>query len=206
MGGGKGGDATDNPYAGVMAKMGKEIFSETDPMRTSIINSLGGFMGLTDPMTMETGLGKNKQETTFDWLYDKYGSTNFPSQYSPVYNAAKSGIENSYTQGKNNLIGTLPGGGAKIEALSNLEGQRMGNYSNLNSSIATDLYNKAYGLATGVAPSQASNLLGSASGTYQSGLNTNAMSAAQQQSSLMQMFGSLGTGAGMMAGGKSGGK
>ena len=206
MGGGKGGDATDNPYAAAMAKMGKEIFAETDPMRTSIINSLGGFMGLTEPMTMTTGSGKNKKDTTFDWLYDKYGSTNFPSLYSPVYNAAKSGIENAYTQGKNNLIGTLPSGGAKIEALSNLEGQRMGGYQNLSSSIASDLYNKAYGLATGIAPSQASNMLGNASGTYQSGLNTNAQTAAQEQSSLMQMFGSLGTGAGLMAGGKAGGK
>jgi len=205
-GGGKsGGGSTDNPYAATMAKMGKEIFGETDPMRTAMINSLGGFMGLTEPMTMTTGLGKNKQDTTFDWLYDKYGSTNLPSQYSPVFNAARSGIENAYTQGKNNLIGTLPGGGAKIEALSNLEGQRMGNYSNLNSSITSDLYNKAFGLATGTAPSQASNMLGNAGGLYQSGLNSDAQIAAQQQGGMMQLLGGLGAGAGSLLGGKAGG-
>jgi hypothetical protein len=202
MGGGKGGDATDNPYAASMAKMGKEIYGETDPLRNAMINQFGGYLGLTDPITVKSAT-KGNPDQTFDWNYDKYGSTSFPSQFSPVYNAARSGIENAYVQGRNNLIGTLPAGGAKFEALGNLEDQRMDNYSNLNSGIANDLWNKVYGLATGVAPQQASSLLGNAGGLYQSGANTNAQSSAMEQASLYNMIGSFGEGAGMLLGGKA---
>lgn len=211
MGGGKdsGSDVnpTANPYAQAMARMGKELYQETDPLRNAMINEYGGFFGLTNPITVSGPGGKDQ---TYDWNYDKYGSTNFPLRYSPIINASRSGIENAYTQGRNNLIGSMPRGGALYDAMSNLETGRMGNYSNLYSGLANNMMSQAYGLATGIAPSNAMSGYSGAAGNLQSGLNSMYMSdnqrAAQEQAAMMSAFGSLGGGLGMMAGGKAGGK
>jgi hypothetical protein len=187
-GGGKAGGSTDNPYGGALSKMAKEYWGETDPLRTSIINQAGGFMGLTNPVTV----GKGKDARTFDWGGSTYGNTNFPSQYSPVMNAARSGIENAYSQGRQNIIGNVPGGGARIEALSGLEGNRAGQYGQLYSNTAQDMYNKIYGLSTGTAPNAAMTGLGTA-GSLQAMSNqqANSMTSSKNQ---MDMLGGVGLG------------
>jgi hypothetical protein len=188
-GGGKGGGgSSSNPYGGTLAKMAKEYWGETDPLRSSIINQAGGFMGLTNPVTV----GKGKDAKTFDWGGSTYGNTNFPSQYSPVINAARSGIENSYNQGRQNIIGNVPGGGARVQALTGLEGNRSNQYGQLYSNTAQDMYNKIYGLSTGTVPNAAMTGMGTA-GSLQA-MGTGQANQMTSQKNQMDMMGGVGLG------------
>lgn len=189
-GGGGGGSDMAELLAGRQAKMATNLWNITDPMRNAIINQLGGFLGLTDPLTLKTGIrtaGYKPTPTTFNWQYDKYGNTMFPAQYSPVFGAARQGIENAYSQGRQNIIGSMPAGGAMLEQLGGLEKSRATDYGNLYAGIAQDLYNKAYGLATGV-PGQAMGGL--------SGAGSTALGAGQQGLMAQQMQNQLASGKG----------
>jgi len=112
---------------------------------------------------------------------------------SPMYGALKSGIEGQFGTARNNILSSLPQGGALLEALAGLEGQKAGAMATGIGGLASDELNRAYGLGTGGAQAGLTGLGGAASLQQQMLLGQ-----LQQRSGLMS---GLGAGIGGLLGG-----
>lgn len=75
--------------------------------------------------------------------YDGYLSRN------PVYMGGKQRVEGEYQTGMENILSNLPAGGAMYETMAGMEQNRAQSLGDLASNVYQDLYNKAYGVATG---------------------------------------------------------
>lgn len=119
--------------------MSNEQWTGTRPVRNAVYNRLDNFM-------------KSGMDPTTSVLYP-YG---------------KDTIEKKYVQGKNEMLSTLPEGGAMYSALGDLERDKASSYLDLVQKIVGDEYNKAYGVATGTNP-YAGSLASLANGLNTSG-------------------------------------
>ena len=152
---GGGGENLSSPSSDLLAQISGDYYKQTQPLRTSLINRSQSFL-----------------------------SGGLDVTQSPMYGALKSGIEGQYGIAKNNILSSLPQGGALIEALVNLEGQKAGSLAQGIGGLAGDELSRAYSMGTGAA-GQAMQGLGGA-GNIQAQL---AMAKAQQQAGAMQGLG-----------------
>lgn len=171
-GGGGGGttySATPSPYEASMANIANQLYTESTPLRTENWRQMVDFM---------------------------YGG-GIPEALNPVMEAGKSTIEGQYGNAKENIIAQTPNGGGLTSALTGLESDRANSLGSLQSNIAQDLYNKAYGAAMGT-PQTSLSGLGTAAGTF-SNRSSQAMAAnAQSDAAANQSMGSLGMGLGKL--------
>jgi len=158
------------PYENQLAKMSKQLFSETTPLRQSLTDQMGQIVG------------------------GNYRPSDLPT-YQPLYAQAKSGIEDQYNVAKGNLLGGIPRGGAMASSLGSLEADRAKTMGSVPSQITTgligDITNKAYGTAF-AAPGQAMTGLSSASGTYGNRQSQQMAIDAQQRAAQNEMIGKMG--------------
>ena len=182
-GGGKGGgggavSVSSSPYEKELAKIAKEMYGITTPLRTG---QLGDWSALA-----ESG----------------YDPRTLP-QYGGMYNLARPGLENQYDIAKQNVLGSVPQGGGLTSALTNLERGRAETVGGLSGQIGTDLLNqelqKKFGVAWNV-PGQSMQGLGTASQSYAQRYQAALMSQSQQSNQKGGMMGALGSGLGMILG------
>jgi len=106
--------------------------------------------------------------------------------FSPLYNMARTGLEDQYGVAKENILSNLPRGGAMGRALGNIETGRAKDVGSLQSQIAapliSDIYNKAYNAGWVTGPTQA---IGA------SGLATGAMNQRQMQQQQLEVAAAL---------------
>jgi hypothetical protein len=188
MGGGKGSSPAASPYEDAAAKMAKELYAQTDPLRQSLLGDLSSVAaGTYNPESSAT--------------------------YAPLYATARSGAEAQYGVAKENILANTPRGGGQVDALANLESARAADVGEipgmLSNQIIQDMMAKAYGTAFG-APQQSMAGMNSVAGTYGNRAAQANAAASQQTSSLYGGLGMLGGmalgGPGGALGGKSAGK
>ena len=123
--------------------------------------------------------------------------------YSPLYNAARSGLESQYDVARQQILGGTARGGAQTAALSSLDRGRAYDVGSLQSqitgSLVQDMINKAYGVAWST-PQTSMSGLGTASTTYGSRSNTATAVAAQQALAQQQQTNTAMTGIGSAIG------
>src|SRR3990167_7833828 len=84
-----GGGDYGNPSADLLARLSQDYYNQTQPLRTSMIDRSQSFL-----------------------------SGGLDVTQSPMYGALKSGIEGQFGTARNNILSSLPQGGALLEALA----------------------------------------------------------------------------------------
>jgi hypothetical protein len=123
MGGGgnkKGGNGS-TPASDAQMQMAQQLFSQTDPIRQSLIGQSQKFLS-----------GGNDVMQT------------------PAYGALKLSADQNFNQAKDNLISTTAPGGALTSALTNLEGSRANTLTQGAGSLYGDALSRATTLGTGM--------------------------------------------------------
>lgn len=144
----------------------------------------------------------------------QYDPSQLPA-FSPLYNMARTGLEDQYSVAKENILSSLPRGGGMARQLGNLETGRAKDVGSLQSQISapiiSDLYNKAYNAGFVTGPTQAMGGAGGAAQTWntrnlgQAQLDMQATQAAlamtaQSEAASKQSSGLKGAGFGSMLG------
>lgn len=156
-----GGPNYGNPSADILARLSQDYYNQTQPLRTSLIGRSNNFL-----------------------------SGGLDVTQSPMYGALKSGIEGQFGTAKNNIMSSLPQGGALLEALSNLEGQKASSLATGIGGLASDELTRAYGLGTGGAGTALGGL-GNAAGLQGQSLLAQAQNRSQMLGGLGQGLGSI---------------
>lgn len=180
-GGGKGGSVQpqQNPYTQQQAELSQKLWDETDPTRQALTS---------------------KYNTFLSGNYDVRQDPSFQAIYNPSYTAGRQGLEQQYTQAKQNALSNFAPGGALARQMMGLETARASDVgslpgqltSQLSGNIINNLNTQAYGMASGM-PAVSIGGYGSSGNTYQSALN-------QEMQSQSQGKGGLGSGIGSMLG------
>lgn len=171
--------AQSNPYMDMLAKIANFEFNRSRPVTGALSNYLLNFMGYK----RTADGGKKRLKTTFD------------VSTLPWYQSGKKSIMDSYASAKNDILATLPAGGTLLDSLANARMDAAGTLGDFASNLASDMFNKAYGYATG-APGSAITGLTGASNAYSSGLNTGSLLQGQNN----DLLSLLGQGAGSLIG------
>ena len=134
-----------NPHEIWLSEIARTLYNQTDPARTYIA---ADWEKLFNPAQGQ-----------------QYDPSQLPA-FSPLYNMARTGLEDQYSVAKENILSTLPRGGGMARQLGNLETGRAKDVGSLQSQISapiiSDLYNKAYNAGFVTAPTQAMGGLGAA--------------------------------------------
>ncbi len=180
-----------------------DYYNKTANMRSGMIGNLTDF--LLGPMTYtesqlpdpnEAGISvweKWKRQSAIDQNGGnrtvKTGSRSgqmdptASAMYAPIKNTA----EKTYQTGMENLMSKVPNGGALIEGLTNLEGQKASTLTDEIGKIVQDMYNKAFAMSTGsqTATTQGLSNAASNSNSLLNALNQQYASGAQTGTSLV---------------------
>jgi len=165
--------AASNPYTNILAQIAQGQYEQNKPLSKAINTNLLNFLGYN-------AAGKKT-------------GTPFNVTSLPAYKSGKRSIAESFAGAKDSILSMLPAGGTLMDALANARIGSAETLSDFGSNLAMDMYNKAYGQATG-APGQAMTGLSGASSSYAQGMNTGL--GVQSQSN--DMLSSLGSGIGGM--------
>ncbi len=141
---------------------------------------------------------------------NRFNVSNLPG-YAANYQLAREGVEGGYNTARDNLLSTIPRGGALYGQLGALENNRAKTLSNtqaqLTGQYAQDMFNKANTLGFTTAPAVALQGLGINAADTRSGMNSQLAAymqsqqiAAQQQAAGQSGKGSLGAGLGSLLG------
>ena len=166
--------AASNPYTNILAQIAQGQYTRNKPLMNAVNRNLMEFMGYK----------------LFDGKWKRRG-TPFNVTTLPAYKSGKRSIAESFAGAKDSILSMLPAGGTLMDALANARIGSAETLSDFGSNLAMDMYNKAYGQATG-APGQAMTGLSGAASSYAQGMNTGL--GVQSQSN--DMLGSLGSGIG----------
>lgn len=175
----KGNSVNPSPYEGALAKIAQDMFKQTGPMRSNLLNEM---------TAVSSG---------------DYDPTKSPV-YAPLFSQGKQGVESQYGIAKENILSNVPRGGAQVKALTDLEMGRAEQASSLpmlvSQDIMSDMLNKTYGTAF-AAPQQSMSGLSSAAASYGNRAAAAQQAASAQQGALFQALGFMG---GMALGGPPG--
>jgi len=168
-GGGKGGGGVDVPQIGQISPPVREWNPWTE--------RLGDYS--TQLMESTSPLRETIQNKYFEpFLEGNYNPETMPG-FAPQYDLLRGSLEGQYGKARENILASTPRGGAMTNALAGLEYQRARDTglgtSQLSSNIIGDLWNKANDTAWKTAPGLALGGLGTAGGTYQTGVNASLM-------------------------------
>jgi len=159
--------ATENYPAYKAGEIGESMWNMTAPTRASLLDIYKQFL---DPA-------------------GGYNVSNLPG-YSANYNLARGQTEDAYNAARQNIMSTMPRGGALYGGLNALEMDRaksLGNTSaQLTSAFTKDLMDKAYGTGFTVGPQTALAGLGIHAGDTRSGMNAQLAASLQAQQMMRQ--------------------
>ena len=154
--------AEPNYYENALAKMGLQLFRESTPLR----------VGLTEDL--------------MDFQSGQMSPTESP-MFAPAFSTMKGAVEDQYGVAKENILRSMPEGGALSGSMADLEMARAGDIgrgtAGLTTGIVQDMLNKSYGLATGNTD-QATGMLGGVADTFGE-RQAQEMAAAQSSNSAM---------------------
>lgn len=134
----------DSPAAELQAQLAQQLFSQTDPLRRSLIDRSTEFMGG----------GLDVRDT-------------------PAYEALKYSADANFNQAKDNAIARLAPGGGLTDALVDLESNRAGMLTQGAGQLYGDELSRAIALGSGITD-QSLNSLGQAGGVQASLANAQA--------------------------------
>lgn len=181
--GGKSGGSSGSDYAGMLAN---QQYQDAKPLQKLVYKDLINFMGggsgggettwtetipgepvyaPTPGSDMESGKDTYRSRTTtpdrtivhHQTSPSSTGYEGFLSR-NPVYMGGKQQVENQYGRGMDNLLASMPAGGAMYENMVGMEQNRAQSIGDLAAGVYQDLYNKAYGVATGTPQQSVSQL------------------------------------------------
>ncbi len=159
-----GGDVQQSSAGNLLEQISAQYFNQTDPVRKQLIDRSNKFL---------TG--------------------NLDVTQSPVFGQLKLASDQQFSRARDNVLASMPSGGALSEALVGLEGEKASNMTNAIGSLANEELNRAFGF---VNPQASMSGLGMA-GQLQ---NQTAMDQSQQKGAAKQ---GVGQGVGMLAATKS---
>lgn len=203
MGGGGKKGGQDSEAADAQARIAQQLFSQTDPLRSALINRSANFLGAGTPQPQMGGapggpLGEKMQAAggAARGAAGPVGGGANPMDVrdTPTFMAYKAQADQGFNQAKDNIIARMPGGGGMTAALVGLEGDRASQLTQGAGAIYGDELSRAIALGTGIT-GQSLNSLGSAA-------NTQAMIAQGNAQQNAGKAGALGTGVGAWLGGK----
>lgn len=183
---------TENYPAKKMGIIGETTWDDTIPLRSSLLDIYTKFLNPAN----------------------NYNVSNLPG-YAANYNLARGGVEDSYNSARQNIISTMPRGGALYGGLNALEMDRAKNLGNvgaqLTSTFTNDLMNKAYNTGYVAAPTIALQGLGAHATDTRTSMNAQLAAEMQAQQMVAQQkaaqnqgksggMGLLGTGIGSLLG------
>lgn len=149
----------DSPAAELQAQLAQQLFSQTDPLRRSLIDRSTEFMGG----------GLDVRDT-------------------PAYEALKYSADANFNQAKDNAIARLAPGGGLTDALVDLESNRAGMLTQGAGQLYGDELSRAIALGSGITD-QSLNSLGQAGGVQASLANAQAQQNAGKAGGLGQAAG-----------------
>ena len=222
-GGGGDVQVPQNPAEQALAKISQERYDAAKPLETAMLDNMMRFMGykyVTPRQQMGDALQRlsigplfggstmgslfsnlnslgerlsSQPATAGDgsWVYT--GNPYDVSQ-NPMFAAGKKSASDAYQSAKDSILASLPAGGSLLDALSQARIGEANTMTGLASNLAQDIYNKAYGLATGV-PQQSMAGLGNAANAYSNAIGP----GVTQQANNNNLLGSLGQGIGWAA-------
>jgi hypothetical protein len=144
-----------------LSKIAKELYEESTPLREA-------FMG--------------------DWT--QLGAGKLPTYTGTMYSALRKPIEDQYDVAKENILSSLPQGGALQSALAENETGRAMGLQGVLQDIFMDQLSKAYGYATG-APQQSISAFGGASQSAQTAAQIKAANEQAMMSGISSGVGGL---------------
>lgn len=150
--------------ADIQAQLAQQLFQQTDPLRRSLIGRSQDFLGGGDVME------------------------------SPQYADLQVQTGRAFNQAKDNVIARTAPGGALVDALTNLEGDRAAALSSGAAGLEQTELDRALALATGTVPA--------AMGGLGSAANAQALLAQARAQKDAAEKGALGSAAGMFLGSK----
>lgn len=134
-------------YTRLLSQMTGDYYNKTGGLRNTVIGNLENFM-----------------------------NGNYDPTESAMYAPLKASAEQQYGTAKDSIMSELPQGGALLEGLANLQGQKANTLSTLLAQLVQDEYNKAYATGTGSQATAASGITNAVSGS-----NSLLSALAQQQ-------------------------
>lgn len=164
MGGGGGGKKKQS-FSNVQGELAQQLFAQTDPLRALLIGQSQDFLSGGADVTQ-----------------------------TPQYQALQLSTGQNFNQAKDNMVARFAPGGALVDALSGLEGDRAGVLSQGASQIYGSELDRALALGTGAT--------GAALGALGQAGNVQAMKAQAKADEKNGVSGGLGAAAGGYLGGK----
>ena len=156
-------DQRTPPSSEALAQIAQQLYQQTSPVRTSLINSSKDFL-----------------------------SGNFDPTQTPGYGAQKSAIEQQFTNARDSLIGSTPRGGALTGALSNFETQRALAESGLVSDVYNTERNQANQIGFGAPLSMSTSSLANAGNIQAQIAMSNSQQNAAAKQGLGEAAGTIG--------------
>lgn len=206
MGGGKGGGggSSSNAALNTQARIANQMFSETEGIRHGLIDDSTAFVtGFPDLSAVDnfskttTGVLPEDSPVLPPMATDPGGVVGVDPTFqrvssSPVFSAEKSIIEQQFENANRSFLRNSPTGGVMVEGMADLEAAKAGALSESLANAFRDEQNRAFSLATGLAPITLNSL-------GQSGSAQAALAGANAQASATAAAGK-GQGLGMLAG------
>lgn len=226
-GGGKGGGGS-NPAAETQARLAEQMFLQTDPLRSALIERSAAFLGAPSaPTDLEAARmasapvpqGRGPMGNMVSELLQRRRDAAIANPASqptprvggspmgfgdvmgtPTYAAFRDSTNRTFGAARDNTMSRLPAGGALLESLAGLEGQKASTLTQGAGQIYESELARAMGLATGMVP-QAMGGLGQAALAQ---AQAAAMEAQQGAAKAGGLGSAAGTALGFMMGGPAG--
>lgn len=186
-------------------RMAQQLFSQTDPVRSALINRSASFLGVSPTVSAGPAAPSDPKAGLTQLLSGQQPGTGTPIVVNgpafgdvtatPTFNAFRDTANRTFQQGKDNAIARLPAGGALTEALVGLEGDRASTLTQGAGAIYDQELNRAMSLGAGITGQSLSGL-GQAAATQAAMAQANAQQNAGK-------FGALGSGLGAYLGFKA---
>ena len=202
--------------ANEMARISRDLYNQTNPMRENIIGRGMDFLDVPQggqqarppqqiqlPMTLTEKIKQHGQTITIpgvqggmeDQAQDANPFRVDPSA-SPLYAPGKYSIERQFQNAEDEIMSSLPQGGALLEMLAKAQTDKAGALTGLEADISQDFFDKIYGLASGTPQTSISGIGGASSilsGIAGQQANQQMLESAGKNQALGSMGSSVGT-------------
>jgi len=169
--------------ANEMARISRDLYNQTNPMRENIIGRGMDFLGVPQggqqarppqqiqlPMTLTEKIKQHGQTITIPGVQggmedQAQGGNPFsvdPSA-SPLYAPGKYALERQFQGAEEGIMSSLPQRGALLDALANAQIGKAGALTGLEADISQDFFNKIYGMSSGAPQTSIAGLGGAGS-------------------------------------------
>ena len=193
--------------ANEMARISRDLYNQTNPIRENIIGRGMDFLDVPQggqqarpPQQIQLPNGQTitipgVQGGMEDQAQDANPFRVDPSA-SPLYAPGKYSIERQFQNAEDEIMSSLPQGGALLEMLAKAQTDKAGALTGLEADISQDFFDKIYGLASGTPQTSISGIGGASSilsGIAGQQANQQMLESAGKNQALGSMGSSLGT-------------